>query len=152
VTRSSPPTTNDQEPLFLTLLALGLGLVIPGAGHISIGQRGRGLVFGITITALFFAGLLIGGVQSVGPQDQPIWRYTQVLAVGPYMVGRFLANTYPPPEHPLDFFPKLRDVGSVYCGIAGMLNLLVLFDASIRIAGHRKPGPGDDDAATGGHK
>ena len=132
--------------MFLTLMALGLGYVIPGAGHISIGQRGRGLVFGITIFSLFFCGMLIGGVQSVGPQDQPIWKVTQLMALGPYMIGRLLANTYP--ADPLDFFPKLRDVGSVFCGIAGMLNMLVLFDAAVRIMGQRKPGPGDDAGAS----
>ena len=136
------PSTDDQEPMFLSLLTLALGFIIPGAGHLSIGQVKRGLIFGITIMALFFGGLLIGGVQSVGPQDQPIWKITQFMAFGPYMIARLLANNYA--ASPVDFFPKLRDVGSVYCGIAGMLNLLVLFDAGLRIAGHRKPGAGRD--------
>jgi hypothetical protein len=68
------------------------------------------------------------------------------MAFGPYLVASFLAKTYP--ADPVDFFPKLRDVGSVYCGIAGMLNLLVLFDAAVRIAGHRKPGPGGEQPAS----
>jgi len=141
VTHSPPPSTNEQEPWFLTLLTLALGFVIPGAGHISIGQLGRGLVFGITILTVFFGGMLIGGVQSIGPVDQPIWLMTQKLAFGPYLIASFLARSQP---NLLDFFPKLRDVGSVYCGIAGMLNMLVLFDVFVRMHGQRKPGPSGD--------
>ena len=136
----TPPTsTDEQEPVFLSLLTLALGFIIPGAGHLSIGHARRGLVFGITIMALFFGGLLVGGVQSIGPQDQPIWKITQFLAFGPYMIARLLANNYA--ANPQDFFPKLRDVGSVYCGIAGMLNLLVMFDVLLRITGTTREEP-----------
>ncbi len=43
--------------------------------------------------------------------------------------------------------PKTQDMGSVYCGIAGMLNLLVIFDVLLRITGStreeagKKPAP-----------
>lgn len=150
VSPSSPPSTEESEPVLLTLLTLALGFVIPGAGHISIGQVGRGLVFGITILALFAGGMLIGGVQGVSPSDQPIWRVTQMMAFGPYMLGTFLKSIHGNDARAvLDFFPKLRDVGSVYCGIAGMLNMLVLFDAFVRINGLRRPGLKSDDAQTG---
>jgi TM2 domain-containing membrane protein YozV len=33
------------------------------------------------------------------------------------------------------YHPKVQDIGSVYCGIAGMLNLLVMFDVLLRITG-----------------
>ena len=35
----------------------------------------------------------------------------------------------------LTYHPKVQDVGSVYCGIAGMLNLLVMFDVLLRVTG-----------------
>jgi hypothetical protein len=39
-------------------------------------------------------------------------------------------------ENPiLTYHPKVQDIGSVYCGIAGMLNLLVMFDVLLRITG-----------------
>jgi hypothetical protein len=39
-------------------------------------------------------------------------------------------------EHPLlVYHPKVQDMGSVYCGIAGMLNLLVIFDVLLRNTG-----------------
>ena len=36
------------------------------------------------------------------------------------------------------YHPKVQDVGAVYCGIAGMLNLLVMFDVLLRITGSQR--------------
>lgn len=39
-------------------------------------------------------------------------------------------------DHPLfSYHPKVQDIGAVYCGIAGMLNLLVIFDVLLRVTG-----------------
>jgi hypothetical protein len=38
--------------------------------------------------------------------------------------------------------PKIQDIGAVYCGIAGMLNLLVMFDVLLRITGSTRETPG----------
>ncbi len=46
------------------LVALASWLV-PGAGYWLIGQRGRALGVGITITVLFILGLLVGGVRVI---------------------------------------------------------------------------------------
>jgi hypothetical protein len=50
--------------------------------------------------------------------------------------------------------PKMQDMGAVYCGIAGMLNLLVMFDVLLRITGStreeaakkKQPEPGTSSA------
>ena len=39
--------------------------VLPGSGYWLIGERARSLTVGFTISALFFLGLLIGGVRSL---------------------------------------------------------------------------------------
>lgn len=56
-------------------------------------------------------------------------------------------------EHPLfSYHPKIQDIGSVYCGIAGMLNLLVMFDVLLRITGTTRDTPVEKTprAASGG--
>jgi len=45
--------------------------------------------------------------------------------------ARKMFSTYPI----LTYHPKIQDIGSVYCGIAGMLNLLVMFDVLLRVTG-----------------
>jgi TM2 domain-containing membrane protein YozV len=45
-------------------------------------------------------------------------------------------------DHPLfSNHPKIQDIGAVYCGIAGMLNLLVMFDVLLRITGSTREVP-----------
>ena len=47
-------------------------------------------------------------------------------------------------DHPsFAVHPKLQDLGSVYCGIAGMLNLLVMFDVLLRITGSVREDPAE---------
>jgi hypothetical protein len=45
-------------------------------------------------------------------------------------------------KHPLfAHHPKVQDIGAVYCGIAGMLNLLVMFDVLLKITGSIREDP-----------
>lgn len=57
---SDEPTPNVPVPLVAVTAWL-----LPGAGYWLLGQRARALVVGISIVALFVAGLLIGGVRVV---------------------------------------------------------------------------------------
>ncbi len=57
-------------------------------------------------------------------------------------------------QHPLlSYSPKIQDVGAVYCGIAGMLNLLVIFDLLLRVTGTpRDSGENKKSSSKGGAK
>ncbi len=142
--------------------AVGLAWLVPGAGHIVIGQRQRGMIFLITIHALFAMGLIIGGIHAMNPPEQPIWSYTQFLTGWPTLaanvVGRQRAVIEDPALRELQtnyvnlspeertallrevgiYAPKIQDVGTVYCGLAGMLNLLLVFDVLVRVTASPK--------------
>ncbi len=158
----SPPADSSGEPDALDYLSIGLGWLIPGAGHIAIGETARGILFAIVIHGLFAMGLFVGGVRSINPPDQAIWSYTQFMAGWPMILSSYVEKQYAPEiqnvereargipvqdvarrreflkEHSLlAYSPELKDVGAVYCGIAGMLNLLVMFDVLVRISGGR---------------
>ena len=165
-------------------LALVLAWAVPGLGHFLLGQKGRGIVFALAIHLLFAAGLLVGGIRAINPQDQAIWTYTQFLTGWPMVLANRLESQargewqdepatavmparparlrqayedQAPPsgtperqayarkffaENPLFVYhPKVQDMGSVYCGIAGMLNLLVMFDVLLRITGSVRDDP-----------
>jgi hypothetical protein len=53
---------NRSSTISPALVALA-GWIIPGSGYLLLHQWARGLTIGITILALFFFGLLIGGVR-----------------------------------------------------------------------------------------
>jgi hypothetical protein len=57
-------STDRVSVPFPPLVAL-LGWVLPGAGYLLLGQRGRAMGVGITIIVLFVMGLLIGGVRVI---------------------------------------------------------------------------------------
>lgn len=111
-------------------IAIAVGWLVPGAGHLMIGQRKRGAIFLLAIHTLFFIGLLCGGVRALDRPRQRLWSYSQYMAGWPMLVGAHIrASVYPPKSpHPLGFSPLLQEVATAYCGLAGMLNLLVLVD------------------------
>jgi hypothetical protein len=187
-------------------LALPVAWLIPGLGHMLIGERLRGIVFLIVIHGLFAFGMLVAGIRAINPSEQPIWTYTQFLAGWPTLVAYRVERSTTPdigrlPEQykaaypggadqrdvdlrlqsqpegetrgeqalpeaqreaarkkhaeivekrqkAYDAFaaanpnftynPKTQDIGAVYCGIAGMLNLLVLFDVLLRVTGNSR--------------
>ncbi len=113
-----------------------LAWLIPGSGHYLLGQRRRGIVFAVALHALFFGGVLLGGLRVLSPPRQPIWGYTQYIVGWPMLIGTELKSRLINPNAPLPVgtSPKIQDVGTVYCGLAGMLNLLVIFDVLVRIS------------------
>jgi hypothetical protein len=163
--------TGDEGPGPVEYLAVLLAWLVPGMGHLVLRQWGRGIIFFVCIHLLFAGGLLIGGIRCINPPDQAIWTYTQFLSGWPMLVANKLEgqsrsqytqllklyDNQTPDEtleqrqvrtekfienHPLfAYHPKVQDLGSVYCGIAGMLNLLVMFDVLLRITGSVREDP-----------
>jgi len=186
-TAYDPNAPLEEGPGPVGYLALVLAWVVPGLGHMLIGQKARGAIFFVAIHGLFAMGLLIGGIRVINPPDQAIWTYTQFLTGWPMIVankveqasrielgdrayppdsdqargrlGTLFTQQAPPNEtleqkqtrtvqfikdHPaFAYHPKIQDLGSVYCGIAGMLNLLVMFDVLLRITGSVREDPAE---------
>ena len=188
--QAKPP---EEEAGIAGYASLPLAWLVPGLGHFLIGHRARGVVFAVTIHLLFALGMLLGGIRSIRPREQPIWTYTQYLAGWPMLAANHFwngfAQEYLPPvnnpnqqtakerefddewrkferNHPVPagsdeelalraeftrrfiaknpafaLHPKVHDIGSVYCGIAGMLNLLVIFDVLLRVTGSQREDP-----------
>jgi TM2 domain-containing membrane protein YozV len=108
-----------------------LAWLFPGLGHFYLGQRARGLVLLVTITITFWAGVAIGGVRgTVDPQERKLWYVAQLCTGGHTLAATALhkwvdrGGTPAPPAHWLS-----ADIGVHYTGVAGLLNLLVIFDA-----------------------
>ena len=69
-----PASSPRHAPIPVVALA---GWLVPGAGYWLLGQRVRAVVIGLTIFALFVAGLLIGGIKVLevpgyGDHGQPL--------------------------------------------------------------------------------
>jgi hypothetical protein len=99
---------------------------VPGAGHLWLGRRQKGIVFLVTLTLMFAFGLWLEGRLFPFELTQPLVALAAIADVGvglPYLVaraaglgaGRVIAITY--------------EYGNTFVIAAGLLNMLVVLDA-----------------------
>jgi len=122
-----------------------LAWLLPGLGHWWLGERRRARILAAAIGGLFVGGLLIGGIDVVDMRDDAYWFYGQSFA-GPLAVAvgvlHHRLDRQGPPE-PDDAPPyrksigRVNELGTLWCTLAGVLNLLAIFDAS-RSRGHER--------------
>ena len=136
------------------MLALLLAWLVPGAGHMYLGRYVRGLILLLTISGLFWSGVAMGGVLTVDYEAERWWFIADMFAGVHGLVSYYRQkNVYEalrrdpevvqsagPTEAVID--KRLNDKGlalvhpvdniaRAYAGIAGLLNLLCMFDAAV---------------------
>jgi hypothetical protein len=147
-----PPEGELQVELRNPVLAALLAWLWPGAGHIYQGRHGKGALFMVCIMSTFLFGLWLGEGRTVYASNRTIARklvYACQLGVGlPAMPALVQAGRDPrdplwggimaPPieEGGIDELSELNrtygaryDMGVLYTMVAGLLNVLAIFDA-----------------------
>ena len=119
--------TAAEETQSGTLVLLCLASwAIPGAGHLWLGRRAKGLIFLVALPLMFVIGLAIRGRLFPFDLAEPLVALAAVADVGiglPYLIaaalgyggGEVRAVTY--------------EYGNAFLIVAGLLNLLVVIDA-----------------------
>jgi uncharacterized protein DUF6677 len=113
------------EPGMLVLVCLA-AWAIPGAGHIWLGRRQKGLIFLLAVPAMFAIGLLLQGRVFPFDVSDPLVALAALADLGcglPWIVARVLgagnglvtAVTY--------------EYGNCFLIVAGLLNSLIVLDA-----------------------
>jgi len=163
---SSPnPPDPPPPPVKLDFLAGLLSYLIPGLGQLYQGRVRKGLLFLVSLYALFFYGMYLGQGKNVylpynhGDEKGTVSRlasdlYTRFQFVGQFPIGmaawpavyQYVVydphDDASPPLHgcmrapSIDEINRLQrdgdktwDLGWVYTVIAGVLNVLVIYDA-----------------------
>jgi len=130
------------------LVSCLLAWLVPGAGHLYLGKRKRGLVFFIVVLATFVLGCLNQGHSYLIDQDQPLSYLATMtnVATGPMeLISRYstydrLVYRLPADEnsveaaHLLDTMrQKVKEVsdeyGTTFLLTAGLMNILLMLDA-----------------------
>lgn len=133
------------------VVAAILGWFIPGLGHLYQGRRGKGLLFMITILSIFIFGLVISNGRAVYASwldyDKRLPYLCQAcvgLPALPALVQTYLVRNgreplfggvmAPPADKAQldDLWKSLSrrmELGTVYTMIAGLLNVLAIYDA-----------------------
>ena len=126
------------------VVAVLLACAVPGGGHIYLGRAKRGVIIFLTITALFWSGLAIGGVMTVDPQNERWWFMAQMCTGGNGIIAwqrqKKVVERIKKAEGPEELEERLvaakiklvtpaETVARAYSGVAGLLNLMCIFDA-----------------------
>lgn len=148
------PTTS-QETVEIALknppLAAFVAWLWPGAGHIYQGRHGKGVLFMACILSTYFFGLVLGGghvVYASWEKENRRWAYLSQVGVGlpalPALVqaqrakngkAPLLGGIMAPPRDENELnqwhkdYPTLFEIGTLYTMVAGLLNILVIYDA-----------------------
>jgi len=155
-----------RQPAIAALLAW----LIPGAGHFYQRRYFKAAVFAVCVLGCYFFGLSIGDghvVYASWTRDDPRWQFVFQAGVGlpamPALIQSrrvmhkqepLIADVLAPPRQPV--FPKTHDhlaswhlklganfeLGTLYTMIAGLLNILAIYDA---YAGPLVPAPPPGD-------
>jgi hypothetical protein len=110
---------------WLVLLCLA-SWAIPGAGHLWLGRRSKGIIFLIALPAMFTIGLAIHG--RLFPFDSSEWLVglAAIADIGigiPYFIADALGYGAG------DVRAVTYEYGNAFLIVAGLLNLLVVIDA-----------------------
>jgi hypothetical protein len=147
----SEPTVSLRNPP----LAAFLAWLVPGLGHFYQGRIGKGILYAVCILGLYAMGMIMGEGKIVfwrwvNPLNNP--EKFQLYYLGQFFVGLptlpaliqgtlhhfgwdsilwgFMAE---PPQNDLNALQtrlgKLVEIGSIYTCIAGLLNILAIYDA-----------------------
>lgn len=112
-----------------------LGWILPGLGHVSIGQKRRGFLIMGGILFLVLCGVLIGGIDAVDHNKDGLWFIAQVWC-GPIVVGVDLLNQaliapLPATEKTtLVGLSHANEIGTLFIAMAGLMNFVVLLDVA----------------------
>ncbi len=115
----------SAEPGTLVLVCLA-AWAVPGAGHLWLGRRQKGLVFLLALVSMFVIGLMLRGRIFSMDLSDPLVTLIAIADMGlglPWMLARMLgagagevtAVTY--------------QYGNCFLIVAGLLNFLVVLDA-----------------------
>lgn len=131
---SSPP---PLSPSIRVPLAGLLTWLLPGAGHLFIGERTRGIILMATIAVTFWTGVAIGGVRNtVNPDQRWLWFMGQICAGGHTLAALAISQAVPTPPPGLEAtriaYGREEEISVVYTAICGMLNILIIFDVLVR--------------------
>ncbi len=111
------------------VLAAIFSWIIPGAGHLYIGERARGIILFITVTVIFWVGIYIGGVVStVNVHTNGAWFLAHIFLGGYTFLTWVLSHS----SSAMPSYGKTLDLAVIYTGIAGLLNFLIILDSSAR--------------------
>ncbi|MBX3379565.1 MAG: hypothetical protein KF805_05695 [Phycisphaeraceae bacterium] len=163
---TSPATSETPATGFNPFSGIA-ALIVPGLGHVFLGQFRRGALVAVGVLGLFFAGLLVGGIDCVDSKEDALWFIAQaptgVVAFGTNYVhqnrfkgvdpsSRAAPRRMPYPGEHIDAngvivpgghppaqrsLARVHEMGILFTAVAGLLNVLAAIDAMFPTIGRK---------------
>lgn len=159
------PAPSNKPQAVLRPGAAVLAWLWPGLGHISIGEKKRGVLIMIGVLFLFFGGLLVGGLDSIDRRNDRLWYLAQAMC-GPVAIVADVVNQAVVQTVPSDFrrgtrartvysnpniddhevltgqlrrigLGHVNEMGTLFIALAGLMNLVVVLDALYFVPRHK---------------
>ncbi len=127
---------HSKENHVLVLLIVGLlSWLIPGAGYLWLNEKKRAIIIFVTITLTFCTGVYLGSIGVADPVGAWWWYIAQMMSSPAVAILGYVSagGGFP-------VYGKPNDLGQIYTGIAGLLNLLCIVNA-VYLAHQRKVEP-----------
>lgn len=133
--------------------------LVPGLGHVVLGQYRRGALVALGVLGLFFSGLFVGGIDAVDSREDALWFFAQaptgVVAFGTNYIhqnrykgidptSRGGLRRMPNPGESINekgvivtggnppaqrSLARVHEMGILFTAVAGLLNVLAIIDA-----------------------
>lgn len=170
---ASPESESIEIDLRQPGIAAFLAWLVPGAGHFYQRRYFKAAIFSICVLSCYFIGLALGDghvVYASWTKDDPRWQYVFQAGVGlpalPALVQSrrvmareepLIADVMAPPRQPVrqkdhdhlaSWHLKLGayfELGTLYTMVAGLLNVLAIYDAYAGPLVPAEPVAPDDD-------
>ena len=127
-----------QTNISLLLIVGLLAWLVPGAGHFVINEKKRSIIIFVTIVLTFCTGLYIGSIGVINPGEARL-AYSAQIMNSP--IVRVLGQLTQTGAYPV--YGRPNEIGQIYTGIAGLLNLLCIVNA-VYLAHLKKTGSTGD--------
>lgn len=121
----------------LCLIVVGLAAwLVPGGGHFLLNERRRAAIIFVAVVLTFLTGLYVGSIGVIDPVGAKPWYAAQIMntpAVA--LLGTHVAQAQErarqqnDPDLAYPVYGRAAEVGQIYTGIAGLLNLLCIVNA-----------------------
>ena len=110
----------------LFLLIVGLtGWLIPGGGYFLLKETKRAIIIFVAIVLTFGIGLYVASIGVVDPVGSKVWWYVAQLMNSPFVA--ILRHMTAGGAYPV--YGRPNEIGQIYTGITGLLNLLCIINA-----------------------
>ena len=127
----SPQKTGDEveaSPVdtIRVLVICVLGWAMPGLGHVASGRILRGVLFAVVILTMFMAGIALDGKIYEPERGMPLSYLATIGSVG---IGLSYVIVHALGLGGGDIRSGTFEYGNTFTLVAGLLNMLVIFDA-----------------------